>query len=304
MFNRRSHPAHTSTTHLSRAGEEHVAARTHPRSTRILALQRSAGNAAVSRMLSRTPIAPHEFAGFSKDELRWIDEVWALEEIQLLFGANPSIPQVVMERVAEISGTDPEGRTDDGEHVLMADAAYAAQRAWNPEGIGEIEFKSTLIHELFHVRRVRRTGTRGRCRASSAPLKLVAWLTYPEREQPRAWRRTRSAGSPIRASRRPVLLPAGTSWSACMSEHRRSTRTTRCTRMLEDTRERGSASPDRPRPGGGHGDEPRHVPDQPGGPRSPQGATSRCATSLIQEYFQTVKVQTEKAAGVPSVPTP
>ena len=102
---------------------------------RVLALQRSAGNAAVSRMLSRTPIAPHDFAGFSTDEQRWIDEVWALEEIQLLFGANPSIPQVVLERVAEISGTDPEGRTDDGEFVLMGDAAYDAQRDVESRGI-------------------------------------------------------------------------------------------------------------------------------------------------------------------------
>ena len=39
----------------------------------------------------RTPVAPHDLEGFSLDEQRWIDEVWPLQEIQLMFGANPSL---------------------------------------------------------------------------------------------------------------------------------------------------------------------------------------------------------------------
>ena len=161
-----------------RSGEQ-PARREPPAEHRILALQRSAGNAAVSRMLSRTPLAPHDM-GFSKEEQRWIDEVWALEEIQLLFGANPSIPQVLMERLAEIQGDDPQGLTEGGEQVSIGDAAYSTLREWNPEGSGEVEFKSTLIHELFHVL-VSENWGEGAQPGIEPPAKLVAWLIWPER---------------------------------------------------------------------------------------------------------------------------
>ena len=244
-------------------------------------------------MLSRTPIAPHEFAGFSTDELRWIDEVWALEEIQLLFGANPSIPQVVMERVAEISGTDPEGRTDDGEHVLMADAAYEAQRAWNPEGISETEFKSTLIHELFHVV-VSKNWDAGALPGIDAPLKLVAWLTYPERStlglEPYAF-----GWFPHPR----VAAPCYLGWDELddMLSNIVLNENDPMYPLLED-REAWEPSPD-PR-------DPEedmatslgmYLTDQAGRDHLAQNFPLRYV--LIQEYFKTVKVQTENAAGIP-----
>src|SRR5215218_10101919 len=73
----------------------------------IEALQRSAGNAAVARLLSRAPLtAPDTGPAFSEEELRWIDEVWATPEIELLFSIFPSIPRPILERVQEILDDD------------------------------------------------------------------------------------------------------------------------------------------------------------------------------------------------------
>ncbi len=265
-----------------------------PAQHRILALQRSMGNAAVSRMLSRTPLPPHDIAGFSPDEQRWIDEVWALEEIQLMFGANPSLPQVILERLAVISDREPEGQTDDGEFVLMGDAAYATQREWNPEGSDETEFKSTLIHELFHVL-VSKNWDEGALPGIDAPLKLSASLQYPEASSltlwpyafgwfahPRAnvpcylgWDELGNILSPLALNEGDAMFP-----------------------LLAD-KEAWEPSPDDRDPEEDMATSlGMYLTNQAGRDALKEHYPLRYW--LIQDYFQTVKVQTENAAGIPS----
>jgi hypothetical protein len=275
-----------------RPGEERErVAPHHP----ILALQRSMGNAAVARMLARAPLAPHDIEGFSPEEQQWIDEVWALEEIQLLFGSNPSIPQVLLERVAVISGNDPQGQTEEGESVEMADAAYTTIRPWNPEGSGEVEFKSTLIHELFHVL-VSKNWDAGAVGGIDAPLRLSASLTHPEASALKLWPyafgwfdhpRVHQACHLGWDELRNILAPLGLQPTDPMYP------------LLEDT-ETWEASPDDRDPEEDMATSlGMYLTNQAGREHLAQHFPLR--HMLIEDYFQTVKVQAENAAGVPSV---
>jgi hypothetical protein len=259
-------------------------------------LQRSAGNAAVSRMLSRTPVAPHDM-GFSQEEQRWIDEVWALEEIQLLFGANPSIPQVLMERLAEIQGDDPQGLTEGGDQVSVGDAAYSTLREWNPEGSGEVEFKSTLIHELFHVV-VSEHWDKGVLPGIDPPLKLAASLLFPEASDihlpPYAfgWFAHPRKNGPCHFQWNDFGLLSDISLNENDPMYP----------MLEDT-ESWERSPD-------DRDPEEDIATSLGMYLTNQAGRDELKEHyplrywLIQDYFQSVKVQTENAAGIPSVATP
>ncbi len=98
-----------------------------------------------------------ETGGFSDEEERWIGEVWALPEIQGLFGLYPSIPAPILSRVATIESWDEPGTDaaaagiarEGGEMLEIGDTTYDKE-GWNASGSREALFKSVLIHELFH----------------------------------------------------------------------------------------------------------------------------------------------------------
>lgn len=96
--------------------------------------------------------------GFSADEELWITQVWAMPEIRALFGLYPTIPRQILTRVDKIvyrkdgSLTSSQGiQREGGEEVEIADNTYNQPESWDADDSAEAQFKTVLIHELFHV---------------------------------------------------------------------------------------------------------------------------------------------------------
>ncbi len=250
-------------------------------------------------MLSRAPLAPHDLSGFSPDEQRWIDEVWALEEMQLLFGSNPSIPQVIFERLAVVDEDESAGLTEDGEFVSMGDSAYSEKRAWNPDGSDEVEFKSTLVHELFHVLVSENWIEGATVSGIVPPLAIQASIETPEQSwlglapyafgwfvHPRErkwahfqWDSVRGVLSPMVVNEQDEVFDTMNdpeSWERSPDDRDPEEDAATCLGM--------------------------YLTNQAGRDHLAQHFPLRYV--LLQEYFKTVKLQAENAAGVPSVATP
>ncbi len=96
--------------------------------------------------------------GFSPAEELWIKEIWALPEIRALFGMYAAVPRQILTRVDKIVSRTDDSLTgsqgiqrEGGEEVEIADNTYNQPESWNVDRSDEAQFKSVLIHELFHV---------------------------------------------------------------------------------------------------------------------------------------------------------
>src|SRR5262245_43584657 len=137
----------------------------------LAGLQAAAGDRAVAGLIGQTSVVaqratelglPPFTAGFTPREQDWIDEVWHHPGIQLMFIAYGELPTPVLARVKEITGDpDAEGvhhnEPEPGQaDVEIADTTYDIPveveevKGNSRAGTDEEEFKSTLIHELFH----------------------------------------------------------------------------------------------------------------------------------------------------------
>lgn len=96
--------------------------------------------------------------GFTADEERWIEEVWNLPPIKALFGLYPAVPPQILTRVDMIV-SDKDGSVggsqgihrEGGEQIEIADTTYKQIEGWNTTKSPEAQFKTVLIHELFHA---------------------------------------------------------------------------------------------------------------------------------------------------------
>ncbi|MAS38124.1 MAG: hypothetical protein CL610_29275 [Anaerolineaceae bacterium] len=129
----------------------HPQAQPHLREHSIIRLQQIIGNQAVQRLLSAPPQIQRK--KFSTQEYQWISDVWDLPEIRLMFQAYDKIPDPILHRVVALDGA--EGSTS-GVNISIADKSYSERSVYqdasgNPvTTTDENEFKSTLLHELFH----------------------------------------------------------------------------------------------------------------------------------------------------------
>jgi hypothetical protein len=143
--------------------------------TSIERLQRSAGNRAVAGLIRGAPgvvqrateiTAPPDRQGFTEAEDLWIDDVWHNPGMELMFQAYGEIPAPVLARVGQILDDGSPSETTEGAatnepapgepDIEIGDAVYVEKKVVEPSGempreaTEEEEFKSTLIHELFH----------------------------------------------------------------------------------------------------------------------------------------------------------